>query len=174
MKGADDVDRVNALPIFIGHVVKIVFRFRERFWKEPFNFLHTNDRYVPTYWTAAPVRAPLLTAWAGGHAADRLLAEGSDAMIDRTIDSMAGAFEMKRRELDAQFVAAYTHDWQADPFARGAYSYAGVGGHAAHQRLARPLQSTLFFAGEATSGDETGTVSGAITSGRRAARELLR
>ncbi|MEA2570685.1 MAG: hypothetical protein QOI24_2686 [Acidobacteriota bacterium] len=168
-------DKKDALAkLEIGHVVKIVFRFRERFWGEPFNLLHTNDRYVPTYWTTAPVRAPLLTAWAGGHAADRLLAEGSDAMIDRAMDSMAGAFGMKRRELDAQFVTAYTHDWQADPFSRGAYSYAGVGGHAAHQRLARPLQSTLFFAGEATSGDETGTVSGAITSGRRSARELLR
>jgi monoamine oxidase len=171
-------DKKDALAkLEIGHVVKIVFRFRERFWEsrdKQLNFLHTSDRYVPTYWTAAPVRAPLLTAWSGGHAADRLLAEGSDAMIDRALDSMANAFAMKRRELDAQFVAAYTHDWQADPFSRGAYSYAGVGGHAAHQRLARPLQSTLFFAGEATSGDETGTVSGAITSGRRAARELLR
>ena len=38
----------------IGHVVKFVFRFRERFWKdEALNFLHTDDRYVPTYWTAA-------------------------------------------------------------------------------------------------------------------------
>jgi monoamine oxidase len=38
--------------------------------------------------------------------------------------------------------------------------------------LARPLDATLFFAGEATEPEETGTVSGAIASGRRAARQV--
>jgi monoamine oxidase len=166
-------DKRDALAkLEIGHVVKIVFRFRDRFRDEKINFLHTSDRYVPTFWTSAPARAPLITTWSGGHAADALLAEGSDAMIDRALDSMASAFGVKRRQLDSQFVAAYSHDWQGDPFSRGAYSYAGVGGHLAHKRLARPIDATLFFAGEATSSDETGTVSGAITSGRRAAREL--
>lgn len=68
----------------VGHVVKIVFRFRERFWDDekflrdraaakslargtPLNFVHSSDRHVPTWWTAAPVRAPVLTAWSGGH-----------------------------------------------------------------------------------------------------------
>jgi monoamine oxidase len=32
----------------------------------------------------------------------------------------------------------------------------------------------LFFAGEATNGEQIGTVAGALASGRRAARELLR
>jgi monoamine oxidase len=32
----------------------------------------------------------------------------------------------------------------------------------------------LFVTGEATSGDETGTVSGAIAGGRRAAQEIVR
>ena len=71
-------------------------------------------------------------------------------------------------------VGTFTHDWQSDPFSRCAYSYAGVGGKDAHAALAKPLRGTLFFAGEATSGDETGTVAGAIDSGRRAAKELLR
>src|SRR5206468_3980015 len=61
--------------IEIGHVVRIVFRFRERFWAEDeatSNFVHAADQIVPTWWTTAPVRAPLLTGWAGGHAADAL------------------------------------------------------------------------------------------------------
>jgi len=41
-------------------------------------------------------------------------------------------------------------------------------------RLARPVDGTLFFAGEATDGEQIGTVSGALASGRRAAREVLR
>jgi len=40
--------------------------------------------------------------------------------------------------------------------------------------LAAPVEDTLFFAGEATSTDgHTGTVHGAIATGRRAAHEVL-
>jgi len=39
--------------------------------------------------------------------------------------------------------------------------------------LARPVAHTLFLAGEATVADEVGTVSGAIRSGRRAAKAAL-
>ena len=42
------------------------------------------------------------------------------------------------------------HDWQRDPFARGAYSYVVVGGDRARETLAKPLRRTLYFAGEAT------------------------
>ena len=172
----------------VGHVVKIVFRFAEPFWDDPaflrkrarkvtgsglpLNFVHAADRFVPTWWTSAPIRSPLLTGWAGGHAADALFAEGGDAMTDRALDSLAAIFAMRRRTLDQLLVARWTHDWQGDPFSRGAYSYAGVGGRGAHRALSRPVESTLFFAGEATSSDQTGTVAGAIESGRRAAREL--
>lgn len=69
---------------------------------------------------------------------------------------------------------SWTHDWQSDPFSRGAYSYAAVGGSGAAAELARPLDRTIFFAGEATSSDQTGTVAGAIESGKRAASEVLR
>lgn len=156
-----------------GHVVKIAFRFRERFWRDV-NFLHSDDRFMPTWWTSAPARSPILTGWAGGPAADALLAEGPDVMIDRGLDAMSRAWGQPRRHLDSLLAGTFTHDWQRDPFSRCAYSYASVGGSRAADALAKPLRGTLFFAGEATSSDETGTVAGAIESGRRAARELLK
>lgn len=165
-------DKKHALAkLEAGHVVKIAFRFRERFW-EDINFLHARDRFVPTWWTAAPLRSPILTAWAGGHAADALLAERS-AMTDIALDSMSRAFGVPRRRLDSLLAGSWTHDWQSDPFSRGAYTYAAVGGSGAHDELARPVQNTLFFAGEATSSDETGTVAGAIASGLRAAKKVI-
>jgi monoamine oxidase len=171
-----------------GHVVKIAFHFREQFWDDtaflrertgrsslaPLNFLHASDPFVPTWWTTAPFRTPLLIGWAGGHAADALLAEGEETVADRALDSLSRAWMVPRRRLDTLLAGTYMHNWQSDPFSRCAYSYAGVGGSAAHAALARPVEETLFFAGEATSGEETGTVAGAIESGQRAAREVER
>ena len=69
---------------------------------------------------------------------------------------------------------AYQHDWQADPFARGAYSYVIAGGTGARKALATPVKNTLFFAGEAADiQGEWGTVAGALQSGMRAARQVL-
>jgi len=130
------------------------------------------DRFMPTWWTAAPVRSPILTGWAGGPAADALLAE-RPSMIDRALDSMSRAFGVPRPRLDALLAGTWTHDWQSDPFSRGAYTYAAAGGSGAHDALAKPVQHTLFFAGEATSSDETGTVAGAIASGFREAKKII-
>ena len=65
------------------------------------------------------------------------------------------------------------HDWRRDPFARGAYSYVRVGGEGARENLAAPIGDTLFFAGEATDTEESGTVAGALRSGERAAQQLV-
>jgi monoamine oxidase len=70
--------------------------------------------------------------------------------------------------------AAYFHDWQSDPFSRGAYSYGKVGSDGAQQALGAPVANVLFFAGEATDiSGHNGTVHGAIASGYRAAEEIL-
>ena len=65
------------------------------------------------------------------------------------------------------------HDWQADPYARGGYSYVKVGGTGAREDLQKPLENTLYFAGEATDVEQSGTVGGALASGIRAAKEIL-
>lgn len=77
--------------------------------------------------------------------------------------------------LEDRLEAAYVHDWQSDPFSRGAYSYAKVGAGGAQARLAAPVENTLFFAGEATdTSGYNGTVHGAVASGYRAAEEIVR
>jgi monoamine oxidase len=79
-----------------------------------------------------------------------------------------------RADVESRFDAWWTHDWSRDPFARGAYSYALVGGADAGARLARPVARTLFFAGEHTcASSESGTVHGALGSGERAAQAWL-
>ncbi|GAB3606503.1 hypothetical protein GCM10027413_19120 [Conyzicola nivalis] len=60
--------------------------------------------------------------------------------------------------------------WGKDSFARGAVSFMAVGSTLEHRRaLSVPLLRRVFFAGEATSVDDAGTVLGARLSGRAAA-----
>src|SRR5712691_7726717 len=174
----------------MGQVFKIVLRFREAFWEKPeflkerraqagsngsgLTFLHAHGAEVPTWWTSLPVRSPVLVGYVGAVAAEQLLAEEPPSRLERSLVALSEVLAVPRRELEEQLDASASHDWRADPFARGAYSYIGVGGNGAPRALARPVDGTLFFAGEATNGAEIGTVAGALASGRRAAREVLR
>ncbi|MCU0268117.1 MAG: FAD-dependent oxidoreductase [Acidimicrobiales bacterium] len=64
--------------------------------------------------------------------------------------------------------------WASDPWSLGSYSYLRVGADPEDRRtLAAPVADTLFFAGEATASSNPGTVHGAVSSGRRAAEEVL-
>ncbi len=63
--------------------------------------------------------------------------------------------------------------WSHDPFARGAASFTAVGATDQNRiDLAAPVGDRLFFAGEACSVEQPGTVDGAIASGADAARAL--
>eukprot|EP00457_Paulinella_chromatophora_P000418 gb/GEZN01000418.1/.p1 GENE.gb/GEZN01000418.1/~~gb/GEZN01000418.1/.p1 ORF type:complete len:1425 (-),score=297.35 gb/GEZN01000418.1/:237-4181(-) len=63
--------------------------------------------------------------------------------------------------------------WKQDRFARGSYSYIGIGASGAdYDELARPLSSRVFFAGEATNKYNPATVPGAYLSGLRAAGQI--
>jgi monoamine oxidase len=65
-------------------------------------------------------------------------------------------------------------DWGRDPWSAGVFSYPGVGAAWAGPAWAAPVQSTLFFAGEATTaGSLPPTVHGALGSGLRAASEIV-
>ena len=163
-----------------GPVIKLLLRFRNAFWEEFADgryadaaFFHAPRAAFPTIWTMLPVRAPLLAAWAAGPAAARLAGANEDEVVHTALDCVAALFPENRRCL-TEFQGAYLHDWQADPFACGAYSYVVAGGGNARELLARPLQRTLFFAGEAAdTGGESGTVAGALESGKRAVEQLL-
>jgi monoamine oxidase len=170
--------REAAAALEMGKAIKLNLRFRERFWEagEMFDlgFLHAPEAAFPTWWTAAPVHAPLLTAWAAGSKALALAGLGEHELVDRALDALAAVSRIGRARLDDLLEGSYLHDWQADPFALGAYSYVPAGAIRAPQALAAPRSNTLWFAGEATvTGGHRGTVHGAIATGRRAAREFL-
>jgi monoamine oxidase len=172
----------------MGSAVRVVLRFGERFWAsdafgsrarggplDTLSFLHTNDPDFPTFWTAYPLREPVVVAWRGGPGAKRLLDLGMTALRERAVTALARQCGMTRRRLHSMVSGVWAHDWDRDPFARGAYSYQRIGGATAPAALARPIRGTLFFAGEASDADgATGTVHGAIATGLRAAKQVER
>jgi monoamine oxidase len=172
----------------MGSVARIVIQFEKRFWTDP-NFarrakmdsleqltlIQFDDDDFPVWWTQYPLRTPIVTGWRGGPAAKALDRLPAEALLERALASLARAFGMSRKRLQAMLVNAWTHHWDDDPLARGAYSYPLVGGATAPKALASPVRGTIYFAGEATASDgRFGTVDGAIASGERAARQVLR
>jgi monoamine oxidase len=95
-------------------------------------------------------------------------------VAQRAVETLSRRLQVSEEKLAANLRQAYSYDWQSDPFSRGAYSYGAVDARPAIEELARPVESTLFFAGEAvdTSGNN-GTVQGAIASGQSAAQQVL-
>jgi len=154
-----------------GPVVRVALAFREAFWKKDHPgvaFFHSPNAPFPTFWTPLPMHAPLLTCWAGGPKASRLTGKSERTLLGKALESVRSVIGLPEEPR-----AFLLHDWQADPFARGAYSYVRVGGTGAREELAAALEETLFFAGEATDTEQSGTVGGALASGLRAAREVL-
>src|SRR5262245_49546095 len=123
---------------------------------------------MPTWWTVDP-EVPILIGWAGGAQAQRLSSLNTSILVCQAVHSLAHIFQKPPIEIEQQLEDAYTYDWRADPFARGSYSYALVGGADAMEQLAQPVAETLYFAGEATNSEgHAGTVHGAIATGKRA------
>jgi monoamine oxidase len=174
--------RAAIAGIVSGAVLKVALRFRTPFWENLESgrfrdaaFFYSVDTAFPTFWTSAPLRSPLLNAWVGGPPAAALSEKPAATLIHTALESVRTMFGALVPTGAIELEAGFIHNWQHDPFSRGAYSYVSVGHHeTARASLARPLDDTLFFAGEATDTEgEAATVAGALQSGARAAREVM-
>jgi monoamine oxidase len=163
----------------VGTAARVSLQFEHDGWagRDSFSrdgFLFTGEPPFPVWWISHPGPRPVVTGWAGGRRALELAALGETERVGAAVEGLAVALGVDARRLRTELRAGYCHDWQSDPFARGAYSYAGVGGRHAGAELAAPVDSTLFVAGEATQSDgRNATVHGAIASGQRAAKQVL-
>jgi monoamine oxidase len=168
-----------------GHAIRVVLRLKDSAWQSDvlprelrarsgrdFGFLHSIGGAFPVWWSEAP--APILVGWTGGPAARKMAETSEEKIFGLAVRSLAGLLACREEALTDLVVDWRTHNWTADPFTRGAYSFSVAGKEDAGRRLAEPVDQTLFFAGEATADPlELGTVHGAVASGERAAREIL-
>jgi len=171
----------QAADLRMGPARRFTLLFRERFWVEResinlprLSFLFAYDAMPPVWWTDHPVESHTLTGWIGGPQSTAFDFKTPEEIGAAACKELSRVFSLPAGYLQTQLIRCATHDWQTDCHSCGAYSYVPAGRLEAVLNLVRPVEDTLFFAGEHT--DTTGhwgTVHAAMRSGIRAAGQIL-
>jgi monoamine oxidase len=163
--------------LLMGEAVRLNLLFSEPVWETTApnaGFILSLQEHFPTWWPRTSGDGYLLTGWSGGPKASRLPVHSTDHLLDLALGTLSKLFRQNGRQLRSKLQSVHYHDWHSDPYSCGAYSYVRAGAFAFSQEIARPIEQTLWFAGEAMALDGYwGTVHGAIESGRRAATQIL-
>jgi monoamine oxidase len=166
----------------MGQARRLTLLFRERFWAQippqpdlnELSFLFAFSEIPPVWWTPHPEASHSITGWVGGPRSAVLAGMSTESLGGAACATLARIFHVKESLVRELLRGCYTHDWQADRFTLGAYSYVATGGLNASRELSLPVAETLFFAGEHT--DITGhwgTVHAAMRSALRAVEQIL-
>lgn len=165
----DKVAAAAALPL--GLADKLVMTVDEPdFFPADGHLLGNPARAATASYHLRPFGRPLIEGFFGGQLARDLELAGPGAFFDFAVNELASLAGASIRE--RLHPVSETH-WNADPFARGSYSYARPGNASARALLAEPVGERLFFAGEACSPDSFSTAHGAYFSGVAAAAQVV-
>lgn len=167
--------------IEMGQVVRLTLEFAPEAYSlisakfpDGFPFISSPSLDFMTWWAGGgDDRHPVITAWSGGNHALKLSALSRTERIELALGNLARILAVRRSTLVHALRTVHHHDWREDPFARGAYSYPGLGAEGGTKTLRRATAKTVYFAGEALETENGGTVEGAIASGRKQARRVL-
>lgn len=129
---------------------------------------------VPEYWVTSYGRGNdvVFTAFIMGQKADYLSSLNPadlDTAIRNDVQQTFGPLAA------GMITSIYVMDWGKEPYIKGAYSFPMVGGGITkRQKLAEPINNTLFFAGEAThTQGHSATLHGAVETGYNAVKALI-
>jgi hypothetical protein len=158
----------------MGHALRVVFRLRGPLGLAETlphgSFVHGVSGDFATFWLGGSGRETQVTAWCGGPRAARLGELDAPSIVTAATGSLAAAFDVTVATAMERLLGAHVHSFGSDPFSRGAYPYALVGGDASG--CFEPVSRTLFFAGDYTVPEELGTVGIAVRSGVAASRAI--
>ena len=167
-----------------GKVIKFIIEFNEAFWESKnvvgerrmkrLGFVFA-DTTVPTWWTQAPAKNPILTGWFGGPRVREWKELNDESLIQLATDSLSSIFKIDHAVLIEKIVASRVFNWAKDDFSLGGYAYDSLNREKYLSVLSTPEANTLFFCGEALERKATrlGTVEAALASGLQTANEVL-
>ncbi|MEQ1821766.1 MAG: NAD(P)/FAD-dependent oxidoreductase [Fimbriimonadaceae bacterium] len=132
-------------------IKKVIHRFRESWWERE-NW--SGSGYYDT---------PIQQTWNGSW--------GSESVLTAYVCGKDSALPIGTPPWDEAPLEVREHDWAADPFAGGGFSYMKPGFHKLRHLLKEPV-GNVFFAGEHTA-DWMGFLEGALESAERVGTEIL-
>lgn len=176
-------DHSNAIDkIETGGVIKFLAEFNEAYWEDKntslrqmphLHFLFT-DATIPTWWSQLPSTHPLLTGWLSGPVTNTVTKSEEELKQDAII-SLAYILNCSEDELKSKLKSLKVINWLQDPLSKGAYAYRTIDTSEAMKVLSKPIEETIYFAGEAYyDGSEMGTVEAALACGEQRAIEMLK
>jgi monoamine oxidase len=165
----DKIEAAHSLPL--GHDDKLFISLEgaEEFPASARLFAHT-DRAATAGYHIRPFGWPMIEAYFGGACAAELESGGEAAFFDFAVAELVGVLGS---EFAKRLKPIRVHCWGTDPYARGAYSFARPGYADRRAVLAEPVDSRLFFAGEACSLHDFSTAHGGYFTGVAAAEAVI-
>jgi monoamine oxidase len=168
---AKKTDAIRGLGM--GVLNKLVLRFPACFWPRASEWLeYAGERtgeWALFFNLFKHIGKPILVGFNSGTYARELERLPDQQVVDQSLAVLRRIFGRRVPSPETWLVTR----WASDPFALGSYSYIASGGRGSDMDLlAEPVGGRLFFAGEATSRAQYGTVQGAFLSGFRAAGEI--
>lgn len=166
--------------------IRVILDFKKNFWGDDAGFIFGGN-VAPCYFNGGVQRSEFfrtMSITANGPAATQLSALGSDQAIveaileelDDIYDGQATDFIRRQLPPDDDKMIYFVKDWSKETYIGGGTSYPTVSTTEADRKaLATPIDSKLFFAGEATDiKGEPGTINGALNSAERCAEDLVK
>jgi polyamine oxidase len=175
--GLPAAKRAAIARVGVGDVEKVALVFDEPFWSDTTHrhMFYVSNRaplewpyYVDMYRTH---KVPALVSFYGGPFAQGLRALNGDARLALTLDRLQ---HIMGRPIPLPRAVAET-DWLNDRFSCGSYTAMRVGATPDDlDSIAAPVGGRVLFAGEATNRARHSTADGAMSTGFREAKRLLR
>lgn len=171
-------DRVEAIErLGFGHFEKVAVRFEEPFWRGaglPHVMLFPRDPGEAADWAigqdafgAGPTLVFLVFASVASHVLDATPDEAAKWLLEMVAESVGAPCPTP--------TAISVSEWANDPYSGGAYTHIPPGAAPADvDLLGEPIDGRLLFAGEHTQSARMAYADGAMTSGIREAKRLLR
>jgi monoamine oxidase len=171
-------DRLAAIErLGFGRLEKVALRFDEPFWRAaglPHVMLFPREREESTVWAigqdafdASPTLVFFVFHSATGHMLGATPDKGAGWALALLAEAIGGPCPAP--------AAVAVSSWATDPYSGGAYTHIPPGAEPADvDLLGEPIGGRLLFAGEHTQSDRMSYADGAMTSGIREAKRLLR
>lgn len=170
---SNKLQAISKIDMGIG--IKVTLQFSAAFWLDGTSSI-VGGLKVPEYWVTSNGKDTgfsYLTAFLMGPSAEELALLSHQQAVQDIIAELVTMFPSGA--VASKFTGAFVYkNWADEPFIGGAYSFPSITSTGQREILASPVNSKVYFAGEATNyNGHLATVHGAMESGFRAVKEII-